>query len=194
MEIKRVCVYCASSRKCAPAYHNGAERLGRILARAGITVVFGGGSNGSMGALAKGALAEGGRVVGVIPRFMDELEWGHRGLSELILVRDMHERKRLMIAEVDAAVALPGGCGTFEELFEAIAWKRLGLYGGPIVIVNTGGYYRPCLELLENAVREHFMDQRHGAIWSVVDDPDQVLDAILNAPPWPSENRNFAVP
>jgi uncharacterized protein (TIGR00730 family) len=147
-----------------------------------------------MGALADGALSEGGRVIGVIPQFMDELEWAHRGLSELILVRDMHERKRLMIAEVDAVVALPGGCGTLEELFEAIAWKRLGLYGGPIVIVNTRGYYNPCLALLESAVRERFMDERHRALWSVVAEPEEVLEAIRNAPPWPADNRAFAVP
>ncbi|HUY28684.1 MAG TPA: TIGR00730 family Rossman fold protein [Candidatus Binataceae bacterium] len=193
MELKRICVYCASSRICDPIYHDGAERLGRILACAGIALVYGGGSNGSMGRLAEGALAEGGRVIGVIPKFMDELEWAHRGLSELVLVRDMHERKRLMIAEVDAVVALPGGCGTFEELFEAIAWKRLGLFSGPIVIVNTRGYYRPCLELLESAVRERFMDERHRAIWSVVEQPEQVLEAIRTAPPWSVSNRDFAV-
>ena len=194
MEIKRVCVYCASSRRCDAAYHEDARRLGGILAREGIALVFGGGRNGSMGAIAEGALAQGGRVIGVIPQFMDELEWAHRGLTELILVRDMHERKRLMIAEVDAVVALPGGCGTFEELFEAIAWKRLGLYNGPIVIVNTNDYYRPLIELLESAVRERFMDDRHRAIWSVVNDPEQVLDAIRNAPPWSNDNREFAVP
>jgi uncharacterized protein (TIGR00730 family) len=175
-------------------YHDDARRLGGIFAREGIALVFGGGRNGSMGAIAEGALAQGGRVIGVIPQFMDELEWAHRGLTELILVRDMHERKRLMIAEVDAVVALPGGCGTFEELFEAIAWKRLGLYNGPIVIVNTNDYYRPCLELLESAVRERFMDERHRAIWSVVNDPEQVLDAIRNAPLWSNDNREFAVP
>ncbi len=147
-----------------------------------------------MGAIAEGALAQGGRVIGVIPQFMDELEWAHRGLTELILVRDMHERKRLMIAEVDAVVALPGGCGTFEELVEAIAWKRLGLYNGPIVIVNTNDYYRPLIEMLEKAVHERFMDERHRAIWSVVKDPEQVLDAIRTAPPWSNDNRLFAVP
>lgn len=194
MDIKRVCVYCASSRRCDPAYHEDARRLGRILAREGIALVFGGGRNGSMGAIAEGALAQGGRVIGVIPQFMDELEWAHRGLTELILVRDMHERKRLMIAEVDAVVALPGGCGTFEELVEAIAWKRLGLYNGPIVIVNTNDYYRPLIEMLESAVRERFMDERHRAIWSVVKDPEQVLDAIRAAPPWSNDNRQFAVP
>jgi uncharacterized protein (TIGR00730 family) len=186
-------VYCASSRACDSVYHLAAERLGRILARAEVTVVYGGGGQGSMGHLAEGALAEGGRVIGVIPQFMYDLEWAHRGLSELVLVRDMHERKRLMIQEVDAVVALPGGCGTFEELFEAMAWKRLGIFGGPIIIVNTCDYYRPCLELLDRSIEHKFMDQRHRAMWSVVGEPEQVLEAIRSAPPWPHRNRDFAV-
>jgi hypothetical protein len=139
----RVCVYCASSRQCDPIYHQAAARLGRELALAGHTTVYGGGSVGSMGYLADAALAAGGGVIGVIPSFMHDLEWAHRGLTELLVVNDMHERKRLMIDSVAAVVALPGGCGTFEELFEAITWKRLGLFGGAIVIVNTEDFYRP---------------------------------------------------
>jgi uncharacterized protein (TIGR00730 family) len=193
MEIKRVCVYCASSSSCDPSYHAAAYELGRILAEAGITLVYGGGSKGSMGHLADGALALGGRVIGVIPQFMSDLEWAHRGLSELVLTRDMHERKRLMIQEVDAVVALPGGCGTFEELFEAIAWKRLGIYGGPIVIVNDRDFYRPGIELLERSIAERFMDERHRKMWTVVAEPKDVLGAIRSAPPWPATNREFAV-
>ena len=192
MQIKRVCVYCASSRQCDSIYHRTAAELGRILARSGITLVYGGGGAGSMGYLAEGALAEGGRVIGVIPQFMYDLEWGHRGLSELILVKDLHERKRLMIEEVDAVIAMPGGCGTMEELFEAITWKRLGLYNGPIVLVNTLDFFKPCVELLESAIQRRFMDERHRQMWSVVDGPAKVLDAILSAPPWSRENRRFA--
>lgn len=192
MAINRVCVYCASSTRCEPVYHEAASRLGAVLARSGVTLVYGGGKAGSMGALAEGALAEGGRVIGVLPRFMDDLEWGHERLSELILVNDLHERKRLMIQEVDAVVALPGGCGTWEELFEAMSWKRLGLYTGPIVILNTRGYYQPMLEMLERSIGCRFMDQRHRAMWSVVEEPELVLDAIRNAPPWKHEYRSFA--
>lgn len=187
-----MCVYCASSQVCDPAYHQVAARLGRILARNGVTVVYGGGGTGSMGALADAALAQGGRVVGVLPRFMDDLEWGHPRLTELILVNDLHERKRLMIAEVDAVVALPGGCGTWEELFEAMSWKRLGLYLGPIVIVNTHGFYDSLLKQLDRSIECRFMDERHRAMWTVVAEPEEVLDAIRNAPPWKREYRSFA--
>ena len=192
MPINRVCVYCASSRQCDQIYHDAADRLGVLLARNHITIVYGGGKSGSMGVLADAALAEGGRVIGVLPRFMEEIEWGHQRLSELILVNDMHERKRLMIQEVDAVVALPGGCGTWEELFEAMSFKRLGLYAGPIVIVNTNQYYAPMLEMLARSIDQRFMDERHRAMWTAVDDAEQVLDAIRNSPPWSASNRSFA--
>lgn len=188
----RVCVYCASSRQCDPIYHKAAARLGRELALAGITTVYGGGRVGSMGYLADAALAAGGRVIGVIPQFMYDLEWAHRSLSELVVVNDMHERKRLMIDSVDAVLAMPGGCGTFEELFEAMTWKRLGLFGGAIVIVNTADFYRPLIDLLERSVEHRFMDERHRAMWKVVEEPEQVLDAIRNSEPWPHKNRSFA--
>jgi uncharacterized protein (TIGR00730 family) len=104
----------------------------------------------------------------------------------------MHERKRLMIQEVDAVVAMPGGCGTWEELFEAMSFKRLGLYTGPIVIVNTNDYYRPMLEMLERSIEYRFMDERHRGLWTVADEPEQVLEAIAKSPPWSSDNRSFA--
>ncbi len=192
--LNRVCVYCASSSRCDPAYYDVAARLGRLLALSGVIIVYGGGKVGSMGALADGALAAGGRVIGVLPRFMDDLEWGHGRLSELILVNDLHERKRLMIQEVDAVVALPGGCGTWEELFEAMSWKRLGLYCGPIVIVNTAGFYDPMLTQLERSIEQRFMDERHRAMWTVVAEPEQVLEAIRKSPAWKPENRSFSVP
>jgi len=190
-----VTVYCASSRRTDPAFPDAARRLGETLAEAGATVVYGGGAVGSMGALADGALARGGRVEGVLPRFMFDLEWGHAGLSDLHVVNDLHERKRLMIDRADAVVALPGGCGTFEELFEAITWKRLGLYANPIVLVNVRGYWDPAVELLERSVRERFMDARHRDMWSVVDAPEAVPDAIRAAPPWDAADaRRIAVP
>jgi hypothetical protein len=193
-QIRRVCVYCASSRQTDPSYAAAAGRLGKALAREGITIIFGGSSIGSMLALADAALSEGGRVVGVVPRFMYDMELAHKGLSELVLVNDLHERKSRMIEEVDAVVALPGGSGTFEELMEAITWKRLGLYLNPIVIVNQNGFYEPMLQQFQRAVDERFMDPRHLDIWTVVSDVDHVLEAIQTAPDWDEEARQFAAP
>jgi len=146
-----------------------------------------------MGALADGAIAEGGNVLGVLPHFMKELEWGHSHLNSLELVDDMRERKRRMLDAADAVVALPGGCGTLEELMEAISFKRLGLFTGPIVMVNTRGFYEPCVDLLKRCVEERFMSEEHEAMWSVVDEPEQVLDAIESAPDWSEEARGFAI-
>jgi len=192
--IGTVCVYCASSRQSDPAFPDTARRLGALLASRGVAIVYGGGAVGSMGALADGALGAGGRVVGVLPRFMGDLEWGHPRLSELRIVDGMHERKRTMIQSADAAVALPGGCGTLEELLEAITWKRLGLYSGPVVIVNQRGFFDPLLAMLERCIGERFMDPRHGAMWNVVEDAEGVLPALECAAPWDDDPRRFAVP
>lgn len=189
---RSVCVYCASSRSAHPEYRAAAFALGETLARRGYTVIYGGGAVGSMGALADGALACGGRVVGVLPRFMAELEWGHKGLTELELVGDMRTRKHLMLVRSAGAVALPGGSGTLEELLEAISLKRLGLYLHPIVLVNTRAFFDPLIELLGRAVDERFMDARHLEMWRVVERPEQVPDAIECAPPWPQDARGFA--
>jgi uncharacterized protein (TIGR00730 family) len=194
MGILSVCVYCASSRQSDPLYRETAARLGAVLARAGVTVVYGGGANGSMGALADAALGNGGRVVGVLPRFMHDLEWGHPGLSELRLVDDLHQRKRCMIQEVDAVIALPGGTGTLEELLEAISWKRLGLHTNPIVLVNERGFFDPLVTLLDRCIDERFMDTQHRAMWTVVATPEETLAAITTAPAWDPSARRFAVP
>src|ERR1035437_9110551 len=162
--IQTVTVYCASSEKSPGLYLEAATRLGRA----------------------------GGKVVGVLPRFMDELEWGHRSLTELRVVDSMHERKQLMLELADAVVALPGGCGTLEELFEAITWKRLGLYFGPIVLVNVNGFFDSCTEMLSRCVDERFMDERHRAMWSVVTEPEAVVEAIHAAPAWTAAARSFA--
>jgi uncharacterized protein (TIGR00730 family) len=189
---RRVCVYCASSRSCHPDYHRAAGELGRTLATHGYTVVYGGGGFGSMGALADGALAAGGHVLGVIPDFMRELEWGHPGLSELRVVEDMRARKHLMLEGADAVVALPGGSGTLEELFEAISLKRLGIWLGPIVLVNTRGFFDAWASLMRRAIDERFMDERHAAMWTVVDEPARVPEAIRSSAAWSHEARGFA--
>ena len=190
---RSVCVYCASSQACDADYHDVARRLGGLLAGAGWTVVYGGGRSGSMGALAEGALGAGGRVVGIIPRFMQDLEWGHQDLSELHVVEDMRTRKHEMLTRASAVIALAGGTGTLEELLEAMTLKRLGLFLGPIVMVNTRGYYDPLLAQLASAIDGRFMDNRHGALWSVVAEPEAVLRAIETAAEWSPANRDFAV-
>lgn len=193
MSIQRVCVYCASSNEVDPEYHEAAFRLGRVLASAGVTVVYGGGGGGSMGALANGALAGGGEVIGIIPRFMADLEWGHPEITRLELVEDMRERKHKMLLGADAVIALPGGCGTYEELFEAITLKRLALYLNPIILLNTRNYYAPMLALLNQAIEQRFMHVEHGAMWSVVAVPEEVLEAVTSAPAWTEDARSFAV-
>lgn len=190
--IRRVCVYCASSSESDPEHRDAARGLGAHLAEGGVEIIYGGGGHGSMGALADGALSAGGRVVGVIPDFMRALEWNHPGLHELHVVEDMHARKRRMVQEADGVVALPGGCGTLEELLEALTWKRLGLFFGPIVLVNVRRFYDPLVALLQRAIDERFMDPRHAAMWHVVDEPGQVLDALRAAAPWPRDARGFA--
>jgi uncharacterized protein (TIGR00730 family) len=188
----RICVYCASSRTCDAAYHQAARQLGALLTRQSWSIVYGGGAFGSMGALADGALAEDGKVIGIIPDFMKELEWAHSGLSELKVVEDLRRRKELMLENSDAVVALPGGSGTLEELFEAITFKRLGLYLKPIILVNTKGFFNPCLELLDRCIEERFMDSRHRAMWKAVKNPEEVIPAILSALSWDKEARSFA--
>lgn len=185
-------VYCASSRSCHPDYHQAAFRLGAILAEQKITILYGGGKVGSMGALADGALSNGGKVIGIIPRFMVELEWGHNGLSELQLVEDLRERKQRILSASHAVIALPGGCGTLEELLEAMTLKRLGIYLGPIVLVNTRNFFDPLNQLLSHAIDEKFMDERHRPMWQTVAQPEEVLPAILAAPQWTAAARAFA--
>src|SRR5882724_9127025 len=189
---RAVCVYCASSRTSHPEYREAAFRLGVVLAKQGLSVVYGGGARGSMGALADGALSKGGRVVGILPKFMADLEWGHPGLTELELVEDMRIRKHLMLTRSQAAIALPGGCGTLEELLEAITLKRLGLYLNPILLVNTRGFFDPLLAVLARTIEERFMDERHARMWQVVAEPEEVPEALNRAPKWDAEARSFA--
>lgn len=189
----RVCVYAASSDHCPAPFRRDAYRLGEVLAGIGACVVYGGGSRGLMGAVADGALAAGGEVIGVLPRFMADLEWGHNDLTRLELVEDMRERKHRLLTGSDAVVALPGGCGTLEELFEAITCKRLGLYHKPIVLLDTDGWWQPLLAFLRHSVIDHrFMNPEHAAMWQVARTPDEVPAVIAAAPAWDESARSFA--
>ena len=151
-QIHSVCVYSASSTKIASVYFEAAEKLGSLLAKQHIRLINGAGSIGLMRSVADAVLENGGEVTGVIPHFMVEQNWHHTGLTELIEVTSMHERKQKMANLSDGIIALPGGCGTLEELLEIITWKQLGLYLNPIIILNVNGFFDPLLEMLERAI------------------------------------------
>lgn len=189
----RICVYAASSPRAAPEYLDAAYRVGEILAGEKCSIVYGGGSQGLMGALADGALSVGGEVIGILPRFMADLEWGHPGLTHLDLVEDMRERKHKLLTGSDAVLALPGGCGTLEELFEAITLKRLGLYFNPILMLNTRGFYTGLQSFLAHVVDEKFLNPEHSSMWSVVEAPENVLPTIRATPAWRADAREYAI-
>ena len=189
----RICVYAASSTKVASEFHLAARQLGETLALSGHSIVYGGGSQGLMGSLADGALAHGGAVIGILPRFMADLEWGHSGLTHLDLVEDMRERKHKLLTGSDAVIALPGGCGTLEELFEAITLKRLGLYFNPIILLNTRDFYTPLQTFMQQVIAEKFMNDEHASMWSLVDRVEEVLPTIQAMPKWREDARDYAI-
>lgn len=190
----KICVYCASSTKINTAFFDATEVLAKELAEKQIDVVYGGGAVGLMGKLADTILQEGGNIQGIMPKFMDEVEWGHKEVSNFVYTESMHERKAKLIDGVDAVVALAGGSGTLEELLEAITLKRLGLFTKPIIILNTNGYYDPLKEMLERCVREHFMRKEHLEMWTFVDDPKDVIPTIEQAKEWSHAAIQFATP
>ena len=191
-QIKNVCVYSASSTKIAPVYFAVAEELGRLLAIKGINLINGAGSIGLMAATSNAALKAGGIVTGVIPHFMVEQNWHHTGLTQLVETETMHERKQLMANLSDGVIALPGGCGTMEELLEIITWKQLGLYLNPIVILNINGFYDPLLEMLQRAIDGNFMRPEHQSIWQVATSAEEAIQLLYTTPIWSKEVRKFA--
>ncbi len=191
-KITSVCVYSASSTKIDPVYFDVARELGNLLGEKHIRLVNGAGNMGLMSAVADAALAAGGEVTGVIPHFMVEQGWHHTGLTELIEVESMHERKKMMADLSDAVIALPGGCGTLEELLEVITWKQLGLYLNPVIILNVKGYFNLLLDMLRKAVDENFMREQHGAIWHVAQTPQEAVELMYTTPLWDASIRKFA--
>ncbi len=191
-DIQSVCTYCASSTKIAPCYFQAAEELGRLLTQEKIQIINGAGNIGLMAAISDAALQAGGKVTGVIPHFMIEQGWNHTGLTQTIAVENMHERKQTMADLSDAVIALPGGCGTLEELLEIITWKQLGLYLNPIVILNTNHFFDPLLNMLDKAIAENFMRNQHGKIWLVADEPAEAIQLIRTAPIWDPSIRKIA--
>jgi len=174
----RVCIYCGSRPGSDPAFMRCAEQMGAAVGRRGWHLVYGGGRVGLMGALADAALAAGGEVHGVIPRSLMQREVGHRGLTALQVVDTMHERKRLMAEHCDAFIALPGGIGTFEELFEVWSWRHLGYHDRPVGLLDAAGYFQPLLAMVRQAERAGFITPEQLGMVTLHESPNALLDAI----------------
>jgi hypothetical protein len=175
---RRVCVFCGSNTGLRPEYRAEAVALGRLLGKSGLGLVYGGAQVGLMGALADAALANGGEVIGVIPRSLAAVEVAHQGLTKLNLVETMHERKALMAQEADAFIALPGGFGTLDEFFEILTWAQLGIHAKPCLMVNTGGYYDHLLSFLEVAIEDGFLKGENRAYIHVVGNAAEALQQV----------------
>jgi uncharacterized protein (TIGR00730 family) len=181
--MKRVLVFCGSSPGGRPEYAECAAALGRLLASRGVGVVYGGAQVGLMGALADAAMGAGGEVIGVIPGRLVEAEIAHPGLTKLHVVETMHERKALMADLSDAVIALPGGTGTLDELFELFTWSQLGLYRMPIALLDVSDYWQPLLRFLEHSVNERFLRAEHFETLLVERDPGLLLDRLASYQP-----------
>ena len=192
--MKAVCVYCGSAIGARPVYAGAAKAFGRALVGADLALVYGGGSVGLMGTIADEVLGLGGRAIGVIPELLMSKEVGHVGLTELHVVADMHERKKKMADLSDAFVSMPGGVGTFEELFEVYTWAQLGYHQKPVALLNVDGYYDPLIAMLRHTVEEGFMRAPFLDMLQVASDPAEMIHALRKyVPPvadrWP-EKRN----
>lgn len=192
MQLHSVAIYCASSNKIRPSYIDAAERLGADFAKHGLRLIYGDGGIGLMAAAARGALSEGGKVIGVIPQFMVDQGWNNPNSTQTIITQTMHERKATICDMADAMVALPGGIGTFEELLECLTWKQLGLHNCPVVILNTDGYYDRLLSCIEYMIEEQMMRPIHREMFTVVSQPEDVIQAILSSPKWDPNTRRLA--
>ena len=189
--IQKVCIFCGSSPKVDNIYLEGARELGKHLALANIAVNYGCGAFGLMGALADSMLEHKGKITGIIPAFMVDFGWSNPKISETIITHDMRERKKLMITDVDAIIALPGGIGTLEELMEVITLKQLGQFLKPIIMLNTNNFYDHLTAFLEEMIRQDFMNDYHRDIWAVVNTPSEVIPVIQNLPAWSEEPGKY---
>ena len=178
--MQRICVYCGSSDRIPQPYLDEAYQMGEEIARRGMTLVYGAGSTGIMGAVANGVIDAGGAVWGVIPKMFDTPQLAHRGLTRFEVTETMHTRKARMAELADAFIALPGGYGTFEELFEIITWAQIGLHRKPIGLLNTTGYYNPLLAMIDHADAEGFIYNEHRQLLTCKNTPVELLDALEN--------------
>ncbi|HLF87838.1 MAG TPA: TIGR00730 family Rossman fold protein [Anaerolineales bacterium] len=178
--MKSICVFCGSSDKIPAYYLDAAADMGAILAQRGVRIIYGAGGTGLMGAVANGALAAGGEVVGVIPEFFNTPHLVHKKLTVLEVVETMHQRKARMAELADGFIALPGGFGTLEELFEIITWAQIGLHKKPIGLLNTRGYYNPLIALTEHARKHGFIYDEHRQLFTYADHPVPLLETMVN--------------
>ncbi|QBQ98062.1 TIGR00730 family Rossman fold protein [Paraburkholderia pallida] len=176
--MKAVCVYCGSSMGARPVYNEAAQAFGRALVDANLALVYGGGKVGLMGVIADTVMAHGGRAIGVIPELLVDKEVGHNGLTELHVVPDMHQRKKMMADLSDAFVAMPGGVGTLEELFEVYTWAQLGYHHKPVGVLNIDSFYNPLIALLEHTVSEGFMRQAYLDLLQIDSDPAALIGKL----------------
>lgn len=190
--LQRVAVFCASSNKAGKIFREAAESVAVFLARHQIEVYYGGGKDGLMGVLANAVIREKGKIIGVQPAFMKAQGWFHPGISELILVNTMAERKEYFFRMAEAVIALPGGCGTLDELLEAITLKQLGLFNHSVVILNTADFFNPLLNQLEKMIAEHFIRDEHRKIWQVIHDPSELPEALNSGNDWSPEHIRLA--
>jgi len=181
--MKSICVYCGSSDKVNSEYITAAHNLGAVIASRGVQLIYGAGSTGLMGALANGSLENGGEVIGVLPKIFNTLNLAHQGLTRLEIVEDMHQRKARLAELADAFVAMPGGFGTLEELFEILTWAQIGLHQKPVGLLNIRQYFNPLIEMINQANAEGFIYQEHQALFTAADDPHVLLDALSNHKP-----------
>ncbi len=189
MKLGNICVYCGSSPGRGPGYSAVAQRFGRALVARGFGLIYGGGRVGLMGVIADAVLEAGGTVVGVIPQALAALEVAHRGLTELIVTESMHARKMAMAERADAFVALPGGIGTLEELFEVWTWTQLGFHDKPCGLLNVDGYFDHLVQFLDHAVREQYLKREHRGILVVENEPEALLDALAASEGAPVERK-----
>jgi uncharacterized protein (TIGR00730 family) len=188
----KICVFASSSSRIDTEYSIAATRLGKLLAQAKIDVVYGGGGIGLMGKLADAVIENGGRITGVIPSFMKDEGWDHAKVNEMIITTDMGDRKKQMFSLADGIVALPGGVGTLEELTEAMTLKQLGLFKGPIIILNTMNFYKSFVEFLEHMVSGNFLRYEHKGMWEVADSVEDVMVLLEKKDGWHNDPRSIA--
>lgn len=191
-KIEQVCVYCGSSTQADESYYETARLLGRLLSDSEIELIYGGGDVGVMGAISDAVLDSKGKVTGVIPRFMVDQGWCNRRVENMLVVETMHERKAKMAELSQGVIALPGGCGTLEELLEIITWKQLGIYLHPIVILNVNNYFDPLLTQFRQALDANFMRPMHQHMWSVASNPKEAIEQLLTTPLWDKDVRKLA--